>query len=230
MYFSTKLVIITTFLIASSSVNGVLAAAKTEPLIHQITTLVNQYSKKGLKRTVVILTPKKELQSLCSNPKLAMTGSNNRLGGLRTVSALCDGKRKFIQIDVQTNAKWWVAKRPLKPNTIIQRDDIDVETGSASHLSTDVILTETPITGLMVTHMIKAGQPLRESQLRQRWRVMKNQMVDLEVSGDSFQIRSRGKAMNNAGLGETIRVETASGHIVEGTVIADSRAGVKIKK
>lgn len=230
MYFPARLVFLTAFIVAGSTVNGARAASISEPLIQQITTLVNQDAKKGLSRTVVILTPEKELQTLCATPKLALTGSDNRLGGKRSVSARCDGQRKFIQIDVQASAQWWVAKRALKPNTVLEADDINVVKGAASHLSADVMMAEAPITGLVVTRMINVGQPLRENQLRQRWKVLMNQAVDLEVSGDGFLIRSKGKAMNNAGLGETVRVKTASGQIVDGTVIANGKANVTIKK
>ncbi|CAD5358487.1 Flagellar basal-body P-ring formation protein flgA [Enterobacter cancerogenus] len=230
MYFPARLLFLTAFIVTVNVVNSARAVAATEPLIEQITTLVNQDAKKGLSRTVVILTPEKELETLCAAPKLAMTGSDYRLGGKRSISARCDGRNKFIQIDVQASAQWWVAKRALKPNTVIQADDISTVKGSASHLSTDVIMADAPIVGLVVTRMINVGQPLRTSQLRQGWNVLTNQAIDLEVSGDGFLIRSRGKALNNAGLGEPVRVKTASGQIVYGTVIDNGKANVTIKK
>jgi flagellar biosynthesis anti-sigma factor FlgM len=69
---------------------------------------------------------------------------------------------------------------------------------------------------MQVRNGMAAGQPLRSELLSAPWAVQQGQSVRLLTSGAGFTISNEGKALNNAGEGQLVRVRTASGQVVSG--------------
>ena len=205
------------------------AHAESNKLASKITELLNKDSDSKVTRSVTILTPANQLAEMCSDPILSVSGNDARLTGNRSVIAQCDSSKKFIQIKIEAEGTWWVTNRALKPGTPIQADALKQRSGSMARLPAGVILNKDDIVGQVAKGMIGANQPFVESKLRKRWTIVAGQNVELLASGPGFNIRSRGKAIDNAAQGDTLRVKTNLGQIVSGKAVSEGKVSIFIK-
>lgn len=201
-----------------------------DTLTRQISALLNNNPQSPVTSVVTILTPEKQLAELCESPQLSLAGSNMRISGNRSVIAQCGNLRKFIQIKIQANGRWWTASHALKAGSAITQADITAQSGSMDKLPGGVILREDGLVGQITTRAINVGQPFVDSHIRKRWAVIAGQEVDVLAIGDGFQIRTRGKAINNAALDETVRLKTNSGQIINGKVTSEGNVGISLKE
>lgn len=200
--------------------------ASANSLEDQLTELVNRGSDKSLTRTVTLLTPEKQLALLCENPVLSLSGNDSRLAGNRSVIAQCGNERKFLQIRIKAEGRWWVASRAIAVGATIGTEDIKQQTGSMDRLPPGILLNSDAIVGRVATRAISAGQPLQTHQLRQAWTILAGEKVDILLEGNGFRIRTQGKAIENAAVNENIRVKTSSGHTLTGKVLSPGKVSV----
>lgn len=214
--------------------NAVAAQSAHESLESQITAVVNAHNETpadaAISRTITILTPAEQLNGLCPNPELSIAGNNLRLTGNKSVIAQCGSKRKFIQITVQAQGTWWTAVRSIRPGTVIQAEDIQPRTGSLERLPAGLIFTQENIIGQTTTRSINKGQPVVEGLLRKGWAVISGQEVDILATGEGFQIRVKGKALDSAATGQPVRISTRSGQIVTGLVAPNGKVNINLKE
>ncbi|CNI15310.1 flagellar basal body P-ring formation protein FlgA [Yersinia sp. 2105 StPb PI] len=210
------------------------ASAENESLTAKITALVS--SQNGIPadtsvlQTIKILTPPEQLDSLCPNPELSLAGNNTRLTGKRSVIAQCGNKRKFVQISVQAQGTWWSARHAIKPGVVIQSEDIESRTGSLERLPAGLIFNKEHIIGQTTTRSISPGNPVLQNQLRARWAIMSGQAVEVIATGPGFRIRAKGKALDNAALGESLRITMRSGKIMTGVVSSEGKVDMNLEE
>ncbi|MFM1348215.1 flagellar basal body P-ring formation chaperone FlgA [Yersinia proxima] len=203
-------------------------------LTEKITALVNAQSGIAvgaeMNRTIKILTSADQLNSLCPDPELSIAGNNTRLTGNKSVIAQCGNKRKFIQIAVLAQGTWWTARHTIKPGALIQPEDIISRSGSLERLPAGLVFNKDNIIGQTAARSISHGQPIVQNQLRERWAITSGREVEVIASGSGFRIRAKGKAMDNAAVGETLRVTMRSGQIMTGTVSPDGKVNINLKE
>jgi flagella basal body P-ring formation protein FlgA len=182
-----------------------------------------QGEQNGVVQVATILTPAKQLAAICPNPELSLAGNDPRLTGKRSIVAQCESRRHFVQIQVSARGTWWVAKNNLAAGSVIQPGDIEPHTGSVERQPAGLIFNPGQIIGQTLTRAVASGQPVRSNQLRQQWRLKAGQQVEVIAAGDGFSVRSQGKALSNAAVNDTLKVQTRSGQTVSGRVNADGQ-------
>ena len=85
------------------------------------------------------------------------------------------------------------------------------------------------IIGQTLTRAVTAGQPVRSNQLRQQWRLRAGQQVEIVATGEGFSVRSQGKALSNAAVNDTLKVQTRSGQTVSGRVNAEGQIELSLQ-
>lgn len=199
----------------------------------KIDELLKKRSGQGDDANVVqlatILTPAKQLAAICASPMLSLAGNDRRLTGKRSVVAECESRRHFIQIQVKAQGTWWVAKGNLPAGSVVQASDIEPHTGAVERQPAGIIFNPALIIGQTLTRAAIAGQPVRSNQLRQQWRLHAGQQVDLVAAGEGFLIRSQGKALANASVNDTLRVQTRSGQTLSGRVNEDGQVMISLQ-
>ncbi len=180
-------------------------------------------------QSATLLTPAKQLMAICPNPVLSLAGNDPRLTGKRSVVAQCESRRFFIQIQVSARGTWWVAKNNLPAGSVVQPGDIEPHTGSVEHQPVGLIFNPDRIIGQTLTRAVTAGQPVRSNQLRQQWRLRAGQQVEIVATGEGFSVRSQGKALSNAAVNDTLKVQTRSGQTVSGRVNAEGQIELSLQ-
>lgn len=113
-----------------------------------------------------------------------------------------------------------VAGQDLKSGQIITRDDIQMkdivqETGRRR---ADPVKTEDLI-GKEVKRSIRAGQIISQNDVQTQVMVAKGKIITLNFAKGGIMLSAKGKALENGGLGDTVRVmNIQSKSVVQGTV------------
>ncbi|WP_071608970.1 flagellar basal body P-ring formation chaperone FlgA [Entomohabitans teleogrylli] len=225
MWYRNRLVLCAVALMVSHG-----ARAGETPLLAQISSLFNRDQTSGITRSVTLLTPEKQLAGLCDNPTLSLSGSDKRLAGNRSVIARCGAQRRFIQVRINAHGKWWTPNRTIRAGEAIQAQDLQPQQGVMDSLPAELALNKADIVGRIATRVLSPGQPLVESQLRQRWKVRTGDHIELLATGEGFTIRTTGTALDNAALDQTLRIRTRSGQIVTGKAVSAGKATIYLAR
>lgn len=207
------------------------SAPENSDLEARIATLLaadNKQTENQPQLRINILTPAAKLAALCAQPDLRLSGRSVRLTGRRSVIARCGKKQQFIQIQISATGRYWVATQTLKPGQIIGAEDIQPVSGELDRLPAGLLLDPQRIIGSTPTRIIQPGSPLADNQLRRSWAVIANRTVEITAPGDGFLIHAKGKALDNAALDESVRVQTRTGQVVVATVTGQGQVSISL--
>ena len=147
------------------------------------------------------------------------TGS--RMWGRTTIGVRCVGDRPwtlYVQARVSVQATYYVAARSLAPGDVLSAADLVAHDGDLTTLPMAVIIDPSQAVGSVALMRVSEGMPLRRDMIRSASAVTVGQTVRIVANGQGFSISSEGSAMNNASPGQTVRVKTAAGQIIQGVV------------
>ncbi|QCP47789.1 flagellar basal body P-ring formation protein FlgA [Trinickia violacea] len=147
------------------------------------------------------------------------TGS--RMWGRTTIGVRCVGDRPwtlYVQARVSVQATYYVSARALAPGDVLSAADLVARDGDLTTLPMAVIIDPSQAVGSVALMRVSEGMPLRRDMIRSASAVTVGQTVRIVANGQGFSISSEGSAMNNASPGQTVRVKTAAGQIIQGVV------------
>ncbi len=113
-----------------------------------------------------------------------------------------------------------VAKNDMKSGQIITREDIRMDNvvQESGRRQIDPVDIEDLI-GKEVKRSIRAGQNITLKDVQKQVMVEKGKMITLSFTKGGIMLSAKGKALENGGLGDTVRVmNTKSKSVVQGTV------------
>ena len=113
-----------------------------------------------------------------------------------------------------------VAVSNLAPGQPLQPEMFKLEKMDADKVNNSYLLESTSLTGLELLRSLRAGEPVRNVDVRPAIMVKKGELVQLTVGRPGeFQISARLEAMQDGRLGEQIKLRNAeSGRILSGFV------------
>lgn len=152
-----------------------------------------------------------------------------RLWGNATVGIRCSQPSAwtiYLPVTVKVTAPLASAVKPLPQGHVLTAADIVMQPGDLTQFPPGAITDAQQVVGKVLASGVSAGQVLRPEQLRAPQLVKTGQNVRLVAQGASFQVSAEGKALNNAGAGQSVSVRTAGGKVVSGTVRADGAVEV----
>ncbi|MFY8114715.1 MAG: flagellar basal body P-ring formation chaperone FlgA [Rhabdaerophilum sp.] len=93
-----------------------------------------------------------------------------------------------------------------------------------NQIGSDVLTADADLTGMIPRRVLKAGEPIRNSDLAKPILVEKNQVITVLYNSGGLMLSMRGRAQNSGSMGETIRVQNPqSKRIVEGVVTGQAQ-------
>ena len=113
-----------------------------------------------------------------------------------------------------------VPKRLISAGDVIAADDLEWQAVHLSRLSGNSLTDAEQLVGRMAKRPLKAGQILRQSDVAVSPVIRKNDLIRLVVKTGQMTLSVQGKALQDAALGQTVRVvNTNSNRQLTGTVI-----------
>ncbi|CAO3400850.1 flagellar basal body P-ring formation chaperone FlgA [Azospirillum sp. 11R-A] len=112
-----------------------------------------------------------------------------------------------------------VLSRRIIPGDVIGPGDIDWQDVRADQTTSDTAATDAQLIGMTPKRGVSTNQPVRLRDLQSPRMVDKGSMVTITLTTQSMTLTTQGKALQDGGKGEVIRVvNTQSNRIVEATV------------
>ena len=142
----------------------------------------------------------------------------SQLLGNSMVGVRCPGKKGwilFVPVHVKVSVDMLIANKPLQQGQVLHAEDLSSQNGELTQAS--ILIDPAQAIGKVLKYGVGAGQVLRRDMLRAPYAVTQGQVVQLQVEGAGFSVRSEGHALSNAAEGQAVQVKTTSGHVVSGT-------------
>jgi flagella basal body P-ring formation protein FlgA len=110
---------------------------------------------------------------------------------------------------------------------VIGADDIDVIELPFGRVPRNAITDPQNLIGMTPKRLLRPGLPIRDGDVTPPLVVKKNTVVMMVFERGGLFLTAKGKALQNGGAGEVIRVENLqSGIVIQGEVQADGRVAV----
>ncbi len=162
----------------------------------------------------------------CEAALQAFLPAGSRLQGKLTVGVQCPGDKPwtvYIPANIRVFGEVLVTTRPISRGDTITRADIVAQRQEISKLHHGYYRQSDEVIGKLAARSLPAGTALTPRMLKARLLVRRGDDVTILADSGFLQVRSKGKALQNAALGERLSVRnTRSKRIVEGIAI---RAG-----
>jgi flagella basal body P-ring formation protein FlgA len=99
-----------------------------------------------------------------------------------------------------------VLRRALQPGEIVRRDDVELVQRRVDQLRRDALLEPERVIGQSPRRALRAGEALREGDLRAPLLVPRHGVVTIVLRAGNMTLTAQGKALDEGARGETIRV------------------------
>jgi flagella basal body P-ring formation protein FlgA len=138
-----------------------------------------------------------------------------KFSGLIAATILASGYTPAFAEDI-------LAARNIRAGEIVAAGDIEAPKGG------DAMRRAARLIGLEAVHNIYRGQPVSESDVRSPTLVSRNQLVTMEFAKGPMLISTEGRALDQGGFGDRIRVmNLLSKRVVSAVVVSASTVRTK---
>jgi len=156
-----------------------------------------------------------------------------KVQGRIAVGVACnDGKNKwsiFVPVTITQYADIVVTSQPVSRGTPLESADLRVERRSLNNLHNGYIKSLKQAQGTILKTSLPAGAVITPNQIKRQYAIKRGQTVNILAKSRVIAVRSKGKALANARIGEKIKVKNlATDKIVEGTVSYNGSIEIKL--
>ncbi|EPL9569681.1 flagellar basal body P-ring formation chaperone FlgA [Providencia rettgeri] len=164
----------------------------------------------------------------CDKPQISPPIGGRNMGNV-SVPVQCGKKKQFLQLTVNVTGQYYVATRNLNRGETIEFVDIGTKKGLLHKLPAGASTDKMALRGAIVLRTITAGQTFTKSMVRQPWAIKAGQTVFVFANGDNFSVKYEGRAINNATMGQNIRVRLLNGQVVNGLAQENGSVNIALK-
>ncbi|HSD36462.1 MAG TPA: flagellar basal body P-ring formation chaperone FlgA [Rhodocyclaceae bacterium] len=194
--------------------------------VANVATSFLQERTQGLPGIVsVTVTPPSDRQQImlpCTQAQ-AFLPQGQKTWGHVTVEVRCiNGANSTLYISgrVKVEGSYVKMTRTVSGGQSLAAADMRVEQGDLTAYPDDLIVNPGDAIGLIAKQGLSSGQTLRAAYLKSEVGIQSGQTVKIVANGGGFSVTNRGRALNSAARGATVRVKLDNGQIVSGIVNA----------
>lgn len=158
----------------------------------------------------------------CDKPLNTFSNSASNSVGSRTIGVKCQGPTEwtvYVPVRVKVMKQVIVAARPLPANQTLTSKDIRLETMDIADLRQGYVDSGGQVVGQQLKYPLAVGMviPLRGLKLEKV--VRRGEQIILVATTGMMEVRMNGTALDDAGVGEKVKVKNSSSErVVEGIV------------
>ncbi len=120
----------------------------------------------------------------------------------------------FIPASIRIQMDRLIASKTLQQGTVLSQGDFTYQLGELNQPG--LITDEARVLGKVLKLNVQTGQLLKQDMLRDPYVIQRGETVHIIASGRGITIRTEGKAIGNAAIGEAVQVKVNSGNIING--------------
>lgn len=159
----------------------------------------------------------------CPQPLDAtVSAAQSVLGAHATTAVRCDAAAKwtlYVTVAIQTEVVTMVVKSSLPRDAHVSASDIEMQTRRVNGSAANFLTTVEQLSGRHLKRTVAVGEALTSDVLVPDLLVRRGQQVMLLAAASNFEIRATGKALNDGGISDRVRVQNENSlRVVEGVV------------
>jgi flagellar basal body P-ring formation protein FlgA len=125
----------------------------------------------------------------------------------------------YVSVAIETELEVFVAKSAMPRDAHLSMNDVEIQTRRVSGSATNFITTPEQLNDRRLKRPLSAGTALTADAFVADMVVRRGQQVALIADTGSFQVRASGKALNDGGIRDRVRVQNENSlKVVEGVV------------
>lgn len=160
---------------------------------------------------------------------LELSWVNPTLQAQNSVKVLCQGDQHwqlYVNVKLSQQVDVVVSQRQLASGTYLSNEDIQIQLRDVRQARGQYLTDPAPIVGARLKRSVIVGQLLKLSDF---CLVCKGDQVTIEGISGTLAVSTTGKALSDATLGETVRVQnTKSGRVIEAQVTAVKKVTINL--
>jgi len=127
------------------------------------------------------------------------------------------------------NAEVPTLTRPIAAGETIAAGDVTLVSVRADRLGPDALLQTADIVGKAARHTLRAGEPLRQSDVETPVVVHRGSIVTIVLDSDTLHLTAEGKAIEDGSMGAAIRIaNTKSNRVIDAVVTGPGTVAVRL--
>jgi len=160
----------------------------------------------------------------CDKPLQAFANTVSSTLGNRTVGVRCNSPTEwtvYVPVKVKVMQQVVVAARPLAANKTLTKSDIKLESMDIGELRQGFMQSTQTVLGQQLKYPLSMGMVLPPRGLKLEKVVRRGEQIILVANAGTMEVRMNGTAMEDASVGERVKVKNSSSkRVVEGIVQA----------
>lgn len=160
----------------------------------------------------------------CDKPLHAFSNTVSNTLGNRTVGVRCNSPTEwtvYVPVKVKVLQSVVVAARPLAANKTLTKTDIKLELMDIGELRQGFMQSTDKVLGQQLKYPLSMGMVLPPRGLKLEKVVRRGEQITLVANAGTMEVRMNGTAMEDASVGERVKVKNSSSkRVVEGIVHA----------
>jgi flagella basal body P-ring formation protein FlgA len=153
-----------------------------------------------------------------------------RLGTKGSFGVECRSPTKwriYLSYQMRLTGPALVARESLSARSVVGPDALEERLVDYEYPPSSYLVNPRLPAGTYVTRPLAAGQAVLADWLAHPPVISAGQRVRVQVEGGGFSVSQEGQALNNAAVGEVVRVKTLAGRILRGLAQEDGSVGVQ---
>lgn len=145
--------------------------------------------------------------------------ADSRLWGKTRVGVKCSqpsGWTAYLAVTVSVTGPYLISARKINRGQTMTDGDFETRVGELTELPGSVLSDPQRVLGQRARVSLAARQALRSEHLQQTPVIRQGDRVRVVARGNSFSAAADGVALNNAGIGEPVKVRIANGKTLHG--------------
>ncbi|AAM67878.1 flagellar basal body P-ring formation chaperone FlgA [Buchnera aphidicola] len=175
-----------------------------------------EYSLKTKNIKTIIHTPLKK-NFFCKKPVFSLVNNLHNFG-IIDIILICGSQHKYLQVELQAEGEYVIAKKKILRGTKIRGDDLIKVVGRLDTLPRGAYLNEKDLINRVNLRDIFPFQPITSFMTRPYWLVKMNQLVTVKMKGVDFEVIFVGKSLSNGAERQKIRVQLKNGKVLTGVI------------
>ncbi|MCP1508703.1 flagella basal body P-ring formation protein FlgA [Pseudomonas marginalis] len=159
----------------------------------------------------------------CAHPRPYLVRPEQSVLGRVAVGVRClDEVAGYLQVSVRVVGDYVVSRQRIAAGEVIKAPMLELKRGPLERLPKGSVFEPSQIIGRQASRNLSRGMVITVNHVRERWLVERNARVVLQAQGAGFSISREGKALDNGGLGSTVRVVGNDGKMLNAQVVGQN--------
>ncbi|MFJ4344772.1 flagellar basal body P-ring formation chaperone FlgA [Pseudomonas sp. NPDC089401] len=191
-----------------------LACAQDDVLALRVRQLVEPRLPAGSRLTALDIGQPVARIRACAEPLPYLVHPRQLPVGRVAFGVRCAGQEAllgYLQVSVGVLGSYVVSARRVEAGEVFQASMLISRRGQLQDLPKGSALRAEQLLGRQAARGVQAGAVIALKSVREPWLVERNHAVRLRAQGAGFSLSRAGKALDNGGLGSTVRVQGGDG-------------------